>query len=129
MDPRGIEPLSTPCHGVILPVYYGPLEWTVGESNSRIRNLHLVDLPRIELGIIHCECIGIPFTYKPLAGANTIHACQARELRHFARPLHYTNGPYQELYFSILLTYLSIIIYCPIVALLSHFLYNTFYER
>ncbi len=24
MDPRGIEPLSTPCHGVVLPVYYGP---------------------------------------------------------------------------------------------------------
>lgn len=24
VDPRGIEPLSTPCHGVVLPVYYGP---------------------------------------------------------------------------------------------------------
>ena len=25
VDPRGIEPLSHPCHGYILPVYYGPL--------------------------------------------------------------------------------------------------------
>lgn len=25
MDPRGIEPLSPPCHGDILPVYYGPV--------------------------------------------------------------------------------------------------------
>jgi hypothetical protein len=24
VDPRGIEPLSPPCHGDILPVYYGP---------------------------------------------------------------------------------------------------------
>ena len=24
VDPRGIEPLSSPCHGGILPVYYGP---------------------------------------------------------------------------------------------------------
>ena len=24
VDPRGIGPLSTPCHGVVLPVYYGP---------------------------------------------------------------------------------------------------------
>ena len=24
VDPRGIEPLSPPCHGDILPVNYGP---------------------------------------------------------------------------------------------------------
>lgn len=25
MDPRGIEPRTQPCHGRVLPLYYGPL--------------------------------------------------------------------------------------------------------
>ena len=24
VDPRGVEPRPTPCHGVVLPLYYGP---------------------------------------------------------------------------------------------------------
>ena len=43
----------------------------MGESNSRFRNLTaiVVDLPRIELGTVQCECTGIPFTYKPAGKA------------------------------------------------------------
>ena len=37
MDPRGIEPLPTPCHGVVLPVYYGPVVVCVA---SRLRDIH-----------------------------------------------------------------------------------------
>ncbi len=45
MDPGGIEPPIPPCHGGVLPVYYGPgpatrspkggVGWTVAESNRR----------------------------------------------------------------------------------------------
>ena len=29
VDPRGIEPLTLPCHGSMLPVYHGPLMFTL----------------------------------------------------------------------------------------------------
>ena len=31
-----------------------------------------VDLPRIELGTVQCECTGIPLTYKPPSFAHKI---------------------------------------------------------
>src|SRR3989344_3507127 len=71
----------------------------MGESNPRLRNLPalLVDLPRIELGTVQCECTGIPFTYKPSTKAGgcecLLQTCQASELRRYARPFHCANGP------------------------------------
>lgn len=44
VDPRGIEPLSPPCHGDILPVYYGPSFFWNNLLYSTICCLNLVIL-------------------------------------------------------------------------------------
>ena len=55
VDPRGIGPLSTPCHGVILPVYYEPqlnnlkcLKHYIIKNSMKIKNLKLKIL-RVDL--------------------------------------------------------------------------------
>ncbi len=50
--------------------------------------IQIVDLPRIELGTVQCECTGIPLTYRPAHSSNyTIFSllkkvCQWLSLRH-----------------------------------------------
>ena len=33
VDPRGVEPRPIPCHGIVLPLYYGPISLFTGGIN------------------------------------------------------------------------------------------------
>ena len=52
------------------------LMWTQAELNCHLRDATrkglFMDLPRIELGTVQCECTGMPFTYRPKSLRNII---------------------------------------------------------